>query len=200
MRCAGHCPLRTPAKYSSIVGVTAYGSSRADVNNYRVEGNIAYDAHTFLIGGGKPSHGIRLLTNCFYSVPVQLGYNAPTNQDCEVRGNVIEDAGLAINRFESVVSEGNLILAKDDQRPSGAKVFFRVNKYDPRRANLAIFNWDRQPSVDVDVSALLKPGDRFRLLNPRDFYGSPVLSGNLAGPKIKVTMEGEFTAFVLIKD
>jgi hypothetical protein len=165
-----------------------------------VEGNIAYDAHTFLIGGGKPSHGIGLLTNCFYSVPVQLGYNAPTNQDCEVRGNVIVDAGLAINRFESVVSEGNLILAKDDQRPSGVKVFFRVNKYDPRRANLAIFNWERESSVDVDVSALLNPGDRFRLLHPRDFYGSPVLSGNLAGPTIKVTMEGGFTALVLIKD
>ncbi len=178
----------------------AYGSSRADVNNYRVEGNIAYDAHTFLIGGGKPSHGIQVLTNCFYGVPVQLGYGARTNENCEVRDNVIVNADLTINRFKSVVSEGNQIVAKDDPRPGGSRVFLRVNKYDPHRANVAIFNWERQSSVDVDVSTLLTIGDSFRLMNPRDFYGMPVLTGKVAGPKIKVPMDGEFAAFVLIKE
>jgi hypothetical protein len=178
----------------------AYGSSRADVNNYRVEGNIAYDAHTFLIGGGKPSHGIRVLTNWFYGVPVQLRYSARTNEDCEVRGNVIVNSGLKINRFKSVVNESNFILAKNDPRPTGTQVFFRVNKFDLRRANLAILNRERQSNVDVDVSALLKSGDRFRLLNPRDFYGSPILTGKLAGPKIKVPMQGEFAAFVVIRE
>jgi hypothetical protein len=43
----------------------AYGCSRAAVNSYLVEGNIAYAAHTFLLGGGRPSHGIRVVTNCF---------------------------------------------------------------------------------------------------------------------------------------
>lgn len=178
----------------------AYGSSRADVNNYLVEGNIAYDAHTFLLGGGQPSHGIRVLTNCFYGVPVQLGYNAPTNEDCEVRGNLIVDSGLSINRFKRVVSEDNLILARNDARPGGARVFFRVNKYDSRRANLAIFNWERQSSVVVEVSRLLKPGDGFRLLNPRDFFGQPILTGRAAGPSIKVPMDGEFAAFVVMKE
>jgi hypothetical protein len=178
----------------------AYGSSRADVNNYRVEGNIAYDAHTFLIGGGKPSHGIQVLTNCFYGVPVQLGCNAPTNQDCEVRGNVTVSAGLSINRFESVISESNVILAENNPRASGTRVVFRVNKYDPRRANLAIFNWDRQSTVDVDVSALLKAGDRFRLLNPRDFYGPPILTGKATGSTIKVPVDGEFAALVVMKE
>ncbi len=178
----------------------AYGSSRVDVNNYRVEGNIAYDAHTFLIGGGKPSHGIKLLANCFYHVPVQLGYNAPTNRDCEVRGNLIVDSGLTINRFERVVSEDNLILGKNDPRAGATKVFFRLNKYDPRRANLAIFNWGRQPSVVVEMSPLLKPGDEFRLLNPRDFFGPPALTGRAEGPSIKVPMDGEFSAFVVLKE
>jgi hypothetical protein len=178
----------------------AYGSSRADVNNYLVEGNIAYDAHTFLIGGGKPSHGIRVLTNCFFGVPVQLGYNAPTNEDCEVRGNLIVNAGLSINRFNRVVREDNLILANSDARPGGARVFFRVNKYDSRRANLAIFNWERQSTVAVDVSPLLKPGEGFRLLNPRDFFGQPILTGKAAGPSVKVPMDGEFAAFVAMKE
>jgi hypothetical protein len=178
----------------------AYGSSRADVNNYLVEGNIAYNAHTFLLGGGRPSHGIRVLTNYFYGVPVQLGYDAPTNEDCEVRCNLLVDSGLSINRFHRVVKEDNLILARNDARPGGAKVVLRLNKYNPRRANLAVFNWERRAAVVVDVSSLLKPGDKFRLLNPRDFFGQPVLTGRAAGPFLNVPMDGEFAAFVVMKE
>ena len=106
----------------------------------------------------------------------------------------------AINRFHHVVSEDNLTLAKTDPRPGGMRVFLRVNKYDPRRANLAIFNWERQSPVVLDVSALLKPGDQFRLLNPRDFFGPPILTGRATGSSIKVRMNGEFAAFVLMKE
>jgi hypothetical protein len=178
----------------------AYGSSRADVNNYLVEGNIAYNAHTFLLGGGRPSHGIRVLTNYFYGVPVQLGYDAPTNEDCEVRCNLLVDSGLSINRFHRVVKEDNLIFARNDARPGGAKVVLRLNKYNPRRANLAVFNWERRAAVVVDVSGLLKPGDKFRLLNPRDFFGQPVLTGRAAGPFLNVPMDGEFASFVVMKE
>src|SRR5207253_3191665 len=49
----------------------AYGSSRADVDNYLIVGNIAYNADTFLIGGGKPSHHIRVFENLLYGVPMR---------------------------------------------------------------------------------------------------------------------------------
>ncbi len=117
-----------------------------------------------------------------------------------MRGNLIVDSGLTINRFERVVSEGNVIIGKNDPRPGTAKVLFRVDKYDPRCANLAIYNWEGQSSVVVDVSPLLKVGDEFRLLNPRDFFGPPILTGRATGPSIKVPMQGEFSAFVLLKE
>ena len=72
------------------------------------------------------------------------------------------NSGLSINRFNRVVREDNLILTKDEARPGGERVVLRLNKYDSRRANLAIFNWERQSTVVLDVSRLLKPGDRFR--------------------------------------
>ncbi len=75
-----------------------------------------------------------------------------------------------------------------------------LNQYDPRRAHLAIFNWERKPSVAVEVSPLLKPGDPFRLLNPRDFFGPALLTGRAAGPSIHVPMGDEFAAFVLMKE
>ena len=46
----------------------AYGSARAYVDNYLVAGNIAYAADTFLIGGGRPSHNIRVRDNVLHGV------------------------------------------------------------------------------------------------------------------------------------
>jgi len=178
----------------------AYGSSRADVDNYQVEGNICYNAGEFLIGGGKPSHNIRVLDNTLYGVNMRLGYNAPYNEDCELRHNRIVNGRLTINEYRKVVNEGNLVVGKEDARPPGTRVILRPNRYDPRRAHLALFNWDRQPAVAVDLSSWLKRGQRYRLLDPRDFYGKPVHAGTSNGRPIQVPMEGEFAAFVLMKD
>lgn len=179
----------------------AYGSERAWVDHYLVEGNICYDGGPFLIGGGKPSRDIRVFTNFLYQISMQLGYSAPTNDDCVVRGNVIVNGRLSIDKFRQVVNEDNLVLAaKDHPRPPGARVVLRPNRYDPRRANLAIFNWESQSAVAVDVAAVLKPGERYRLLNPRDFFGPPVLSGTYTGGALKVPVAGEFAAFVLLAE
>src|SRR5437899_265493 len=66
----------------------AYGSRRAYVDNYVVEGNICYDGGTFLVGGGRPSRNIRVSNNYLHGVSMQIGYDAPHNEDCEVRENV----------------------------------------------------------------------------------------------------------------
>ncbi len=177
----------------------AYGSSRAFVDNYRVEGNIAYAGNTFLIGGGQPSRGIQVLTNLFHGVSVQLGYNAPTNVDCEVRGNMLVNSGLRIRRFHQVRQEGNLLLGSNDPRPEGFDVFFRRNQYDTNRAHLAILNWDAAAEVELDASAFLKAGDRFRLLDPRAFHGQPVLSGTATDAPLRIPVKGELGVFVLLR-
>ena len=178
----------------------AYGSSRAYVNNYLAEGNVAYHAGTFLIGGGRPSHGIRVFTNFLYGANLQLGYSAPTNEDCIVRGNLIVNGSLSVNRFGRVVNEDNLVFTKSAPRPTRPRVVLRPNKYDPRRAHLAVFNWEKRASVAVDLSAFLQAGERFRLLNPRDFFGQPVLSATLSSQPVSVPVEGEFAAFVVLKE
>jgi hypothetical protein len=177
----------------------AYGSSRADVDNYLVAGNIAYAANTFLIGGGKPSHNIRAYENILHGVVMQLGYSAPRNEDCEARDNIIVDADLRINRFERVNAERNLVLARGDARPKGVRAIVRPNKYDPHRAHLAVLNWEKRPEVEVDAGAFLQAGAAYRLLDPRDIFGTPVRSGTADGRPIRVPMAGEFAAFVLMK-
>ncbi len=177
----------------------AYGSKKADVDNYLAEGNIVYHAGPFLIGGGKPSHGIRVRDNVLYGSPMLIGYSAPFNEDCAVRDNVVVNADITINKYKTIVKENNLVLAPGAPRPSGSRVFLRPNRYDPRRAHLAVFNWEHKPEVAVDTGAFLKNGDQYRLLNPCDFYGAPVQAGTADGPVIRVPMNGEFAAFVLVK-
>ncbi len=178
----------------------AYGSSRAYVDHYRIEGNVAYDGGPFLIGGGRPSQGIRVLENYLYRVPMQLGYSAPWNEDCEVRGNVIVDAGLSILKFRRVVQKDNLVLGRQDPRPAEpARVIVRPNRYEPGRANIIVFRWDRKSTVEFLPDKVLRPGDSYQLLNPRDFFGKPVAAGRFQGKPIRVPVAGEFGVFVLCR-
>ncbi|MDX2041233.1 MAG: hypothetical protein SF097_08290 [Acidobacteriota bacterium] len=88
-------------------------------------------------------------------------------------------------------------------RPTGVKVFVRPNRYESGRANIAVYNWDLQNQVSVDVSGVLQPGARYEIRNPQDFYGVPILSGTYNGQPLNLPMTGlttspEFNAFVLI--
>lgn len=180
----------------------AYGSENAYVDNYLVEGNILYDGGMFLIGGGRPSQGIRVRNNYLYNVPLQLGYDAPHNEDCEVRDNVIVNAGLSIRRYKQVVNEGNLVLEnKEAKRPADtpARVEIRPNRYDANRFHVVVFNWSQGATVNVDFANRLQSGDAWKLLNPLDVYGTPVASGVYGGQPVPVPVKGEFAALVLIR-
>jgi hypothetical protein len=181
----------------------AYGSGRAYVDNYVIEGNIAYNAGPFLVGGGRPSHNIRVLGNFLYKVDMQIGYSAQENEDCEVSGNVILDGGLSINKYKKVVKEDNLVLGKSDPRPKEppVRIELRPNWYDPQRANLVVFNWAKQPAVEWQPAGFLKPGDKYRLMDSRDLFGKPVLAGSFDGKAIGLPMmTNEFAAWVLFKE
>ncbi len=194
----------------------AYGSSRAYVDNFTIESNIAWRHGTFLVGGGRPSTSIVVRRNYLYKVPMQIGYNAPHNEDCQIAENVIFRSSLNVKRYKKGVVQKNLIVGglsvtgqgqveqKDnlvlkDRLPKGSRAVLLVNKYDSGRANLAIFNWNRAASVSVDVSGFLKPGEAFRLMDPLDFHGKPVVEAKCDGKTINVPVAGEFAVFVMLK-
>jgi len=198
----------------------AYGSKRAYVDNYLITGNIAYAGGRFLVGGGRPSKGIRVIENMLHGLAMQIGYNAPHNEDCEVRDNVIIGGALSIVRYRKAVRSGNLVVAPRADCPAEAqgRVIVRGNKYDANRAHVAIFNWAQKDSVLLRAGTVrdihpdttkgartylrqfLKRGDTYRLMDPRDFYGKPVLKGTYDGKAIKAPIKGrKFAAMVLLK-
>ena len=179
----------------------AYGSKQAYVDNYLVRRNVCYNGGPFLIGGGRPSHGIRVSDNVLYRVGMQIGYTAPENEDCEVTGNWIVRGSLQIQRYQRVVNRGNRVLGPDNGRPAvPTQVLVQPYRLDPNRANVVVFNGNGRTRIAMDPAPLLRPGRAFRLMDPRDFYGKPVLTGKYEGRSIEVPIRGEFAAYVLLSD
>jgi len=191
-----------------------YGSSRAYVDNFHIEGNIAFGPrkkggrYTFLIGGGRGSRGIVVKNNILYEVPMNVGYTAKDSEDCVVEGNIIVRHGLSIRGFKSVTEKDNHIWRGREKEPipEAATVLLRPSKYDPNWANLAIVNWSKSKTVDVDLATFLKAGDAFRIQSALDFFGPPVVAGTYRGNPVTMpipvedrTGQGEFCAFVVLR-
>jgi hypothetical protein len=184
-------------RYDGSYTLHAYGSEQAYVNNYLATENICYGTGPFLIGGGRPSYGIRVHRNYLYGVDMRIGYTAPFNGDCEIRDNVIVNGRLEITRYHKVVQENNLILAKNDARPAQTKAVLLPNKYDPSRAHLVIYNWAKADSVDVDAGGFGRDGDAIELLDPKDPFGKPVATATRRNGIIHIPVRGEFLVFLV---
>jgi len=185
-RIAG-CVLSVPP-WGGAYTVHAFGSSKAYVDHFLIEDNIAYARGPFLVGGGRPSRGIRVFRNHLHGIGMRLGYTAPENEDVEVRDNVAP-GGLSVNKFKRVVDEGNL------RALPARKVVVIPNAYDPDRAHVAIYNGARAEAVELEL-----PGwPAVRLMDPKDVYGKPALEGRLTEGKIRVPMAGDFAVFVAFR-
>ena len=187
-------------RFDGTYTMHAYGSEQAFVNNFLVDDNIFYNKGPFLIGGGRPSHNIRVFRNYLYNVGMRIGYDAPYNENCEVRDNIIVNGQLNIVSYKQAIQERNLVVKEGEQRPKGVKAILLPNRFDRNRANLAIFNWEKSEKIQVSVKPFLQNGDSFCLVNPEDFFGKPVLQGVCRGDTIELPMKGEFEVFVILKN
>ena len=136
---------------------------------------------------------------------VNLGFSkgiaSPTIVDNYLVGG---DALALVNAFRPITMTGNLLYGNisgfqssefpgniySSSRPTGVKVFVRPNQYEPGRANITVYNWDKAPVVDVTVSAVLKPGAHYEVRSAQNFFGAPVLTGTYNGAPIHIPMTG----------
>jgi hypothetical protein len=149
---------------------------------------------------------------------MQIGYSAPHNEDCEVAGNLLFRSDILVNRYKAgavydnfivggrlnVTGEGEVETQKNvvssDPIPDEARPILLPNKYDERRANLAVFNWNKEPQVRVPAGGFLNDGERFRLMDPLDFYGEPLFEGKCEGDGFHVPGTDEFAVYIVLKD
>jgi hypothetical protein len=102
-------------------------------------------------------------------------------------------------------------------KPSAQRVIVRPSSYDRGRAHIAVLNPEGLPDVEVDLSAVLTGGQKFRIQSVKDHFGPSVAEGVFAGRPVRISMkpvsgpppvgmpdfetpvtEPEFAAFVLL--
>jgi len=87
---------------------------------------------------------------------------------------------------------GNSTLDQDSHfspgGPHGVWTFVRPNKYEPGRANIAIYNWNLDRSVPIDVSGILSAGTAYEIRDAENFFGPPVVSGVYKSGMISIPM------------
>lgn len=74
--------------------------------------------------------------------------------------------------------------------PKETKVFVRPNHYEAGRAHIVVYNWGGGADVAVDVTGVLKPGDRYEVRNIQAVFDTPVASGTYQGGAISIPMTG----------
>jgi hypothetical protein len=69
-------------------------------------------------------------------------------------------------------------------------VYVQPNKYEGKRANITIYNWDLDATVPVNLSGVLSPGDQYVIQDAQNFYGPAVASGTYTGSPVSIKMTG----------
>ena len=142
-------------------GLHVYGSSKAFLRGFHVEGNVAFQngclagpserTHDLFIGGGAPIENLTLLENFAYGAGLRLGYSAEVrNRGVVARNNYL--AGSArITALEEIEFTGNTLLADGtllsfDQgsNEGGGKIIWDANVYLRTKVEWAPFNFSER--------------------------------------------------------
>jgi hypothetical protein len=191
--------------------IQIYGSASAYLDNFDLEGNIVFQGgeRNVLVGGGRKAMNLVFKNNFLYEPGggnvFNLGYAlfGSGAENAVVTGNYIMGGDLSFNAVRNSTVEDNSIYAvsregvsREDYpkntwytgKPRGVRAFVRANYYEPGRANIVVFNWDRLGGVAVDVSTVLHAGDRFVILDAENYNGPPVLQGTFTGGELTIPM------------
>jgi hypothetical protein len=72
--------------------------------------------------------------------------------------------------------------------PIANLVFVRPNQYEPKRANIVVYNWTGANDVAVDLSKVFAAGDQYVIQDAQNFYGAPVAQGTYTGGTVDVPL------------
>ncbi len=175
----------------------AYGTGGTWIDHFWLEDNIAVVGSEFLLGGGATVHDGHVNRNVSLGVPFYVGYplnQSAVNGDCEVTNNYMANTNFTIWWFTSPTYNNNTIIngslmvydpcnynphtTAGGSTPSAPAVFLKTNMYDPTRGNLCIIDWNNAASVQVNLSSIVPNGTSFQLLDPRNYYGTPLFQGS----------------------
>ena len=80
---------------------------------------------------------------------------------------------------------------KGDCRLSGIQTFVTPNQYEPGRGHVVVFNWDRADNVQVNLSPILNPGEKYIIVSAQNFKGPIIKEGIFDGKPVLLPMTGD---------
>ena len=80
------------------------------------------------------------------------------------------------------------------KKPGKGITFVRANYYEPGRANIIVYNWEKKPETEADVNSILRKGEKYVLLDAENYTGPPVLEGTYQGGTMRIPMADRETA------
>jgi hypothetical protein len=121
------------------------------------------------------------------------------------KNTYIDNGQFKLPAFQAVIKSGQTdrLAQGADGRPGERYVFKRVNRYEPQRVHLVVYNWPKTPTVPLDLADVLERGEKFRIVEVHDLWAKPVLEGTYEGRPVEMTPSGpyapEFACYVLFR-
>ena len=197
----------TPSEDYGFFNIGQYtpGSNLTATNNVFVGGYIAVSvdgvAGPFVFTGNKVYNrptSLREIELAPYSGQTLAGYNWDNNTYYGLNrfyygtydgSNAGGGSNLDLTGWQSQTGF-DLHSTLTPTAPIGTWIYVRPNRYEAKRANITIYNWDLSSSVNVDLSAILSIGDQYVIQDAQNFYGPPVAAGTYAGTTVPIPMSG----------
>lgn len=128
-----------------------------------------------------------------------------------VHENAIPEEQFSFADWQKLgLDKNSTMLPGKNGRPTGTKTFVFPNKHEKGRANVAIFAWDGQATVEADLSKALAVGQKFTVYNCLDIsqtmaMAKPVFSGTFDGKPVVFPMRRDpsspdFDAFLVLPE
>ena len=124
----------------------------------------------------------------YYFYGADCGKPPFTEEIPDANGDLKENI-LSAAQWNAKGFDTHSVINRCGKRPTGVQVIVRPNAYDPNRANVIVNNFDKTPTVSLDLSTVLKVGDKFELRNVQDYFGALAASGTYQKP-VSVNMRG----------
>ena len=191
-------------------GVNVAYNPKVGAHDILIEGNY-FAGNKFALGARGISHNLTVRRNTFWAWGDTVEVLHPpdaTRRNLAWDDNTYIGNGkfdLAAWQKQTGFDAHSTLVDGMAGKPTGLRVVKRVNKYEPSRVHLAVYNWDHHPSVKINVSDIAPPGTKYRIVNVLDLYGKPVAEGIVSGDTIELPMSGhqfepEFGAYLLFRE
>jgi len=178
-------------------------------DNYLASGGAAANFYRWesIVASGNTYYGFPWLVEMVTPRDVAWSYQMDRNTFVYAgrrEALTIDGRGYDLPAWQSALGfdRNSQWIASANGRATGVKVFVRPNQYEPGRLNIAVYNWDLRPQVEVDLQGLLAAGSAWEARPVQNWFGSPAASGVYDGKPIALPMVGtdsgpEFNVFVL---